>query len=108
MIYELVGGPLDGEDIMSSSLHLRIGFPYACVNGCCIFYELYDWDDDSDDLAQLFYAGRQAAEETDAYDHDDWGYWGFEPPPPPKLLGNSIHEEELWEIWDTDLGSKND
>ena len=114
MLYELVGGPLDGEDIHCDDEHMRVGIPYECGNGCCQFYELYDWTEKSDEKRQLFYAGRQAIERHVydwAYENVDDGELPVEyviEEAPILMMGNSVDENELWEMWETESNVEGD
>lgn len=103
-IYELVGGPFDGEAMKLREEAVRIGIPVVCDKGCCAFYELYDWTEESDKKGTLQYAGREEPEEiwqtmfdSDYRDNDSDHYQISEP---PILLRGTIREEHMWDIWD--------
>tara|TARA_R110002073_G_scaffold88173_4_gene209270 strand:+ start:552 stop:896 length:345 start_codon:yes stop_codon:yes gene_type:complete len=111
--YELVGGPLDGETITMGEEHLRVGIPFMCDNGCCTFYELYDWTETSDKKKQLYYAGSESIDEVmfDAeYREIDGDHADYRTTEAPMLLGGLIETDELWDMWeaDDDEGSYDD
>ena len=60
-IYDLVGGPLDGERVRLEVPALRISIPYSCEDGCCNWGETYDAG--LDGLPdRLYYIGRMETE----------------------------------------------
>lgn len=71
-VYELVGGPLDGEVVALEDEALRISIPYACDTGCCAWGETYDWDERSDKHLALHYVGRLDVEA--AYEDENTQY----------------------------------
>jgi hypothetical protein len=101
-VYELLGGPMDGEQMTMNEEHMRVGIPFMCDNGCCFYFELYDWTEESDKKGQLYYAGRESVDEAlfdaeyQTVDDDHADYMDC----PPQLLGGAVDEEDLWDIWE--------